>query len=119
MKCTKCGKECKSTLEINKDGERNVSLCCKADIMFNEVFKEKTNNGGPAFPEIRIKQTGDPCYNSPTKVYYKGMSLRDYFAAKVLNGICSNPGYNKEYPKKNVVELCYEMADAMLEARKK
>ena len=52
-----------------------------------------------------------------------GMSLRDYFAAKALQGML---GYFNEHrgdfhtnstPKENA-EYAYQMADAMLEARK-
>lgn len=34
----------------------------------------------PAFPEIRIKQVGDPAYCQPTRVYYPGMSTRTWLA---------------------------------------
>ena len=72
--------------------------------------------GGPAFPEVRIR-SGDN-YNPPTKLYYGGMTLRDYFAAKAMQAILS--------PKSNVsdqfiADCCarsaYEIADAMLKAR--
>ena len=62
--------------------------------------------GGPAFP------TNDVCYN--------GMTLRDYFAAKALQGWLSTyptemdiSNVNKEF----VAKYMYEMADAMLKAR--
>ena len=48
--------------------------------MSNEI-----KTGGPAFPEIRI-QKGDN-YNPSIKVYYPGMKLRDYFAAKALPAV--------------------------------
>ena len=44
-----------------------------------------------------------------------GMSLRDYFAAKAMQGILANPdidGYPEDYAKK-----AYQYADAMLKAR--
>ena len=44
-----------------------------------------------------------------------GMSLRDYFAAKVLQGVMACNGvYDDE---KKLARWCYEQADAMLEAR--
>ena len=66
----------------------------------------KKETGGPAFP------TNDVCYN--------GMTLRDYFAAKAMQGWLSTyptemdiSNVNKEF----VAKYMYEMADAMLKAR--
>ena len=42
-----------------------------------------------------------------------GMTLRDYFAAKAMQGIAK--GIEDEV---RAARWCYEMADAMLEARK-
>lgn len=77
-------------------------------------------NGGPAFPraetEHRRGQTG--------------MSLRDYFAAKALLALISEPQWGESTslgfsigPKtddqaKNYAVASYVLADAMLEARK-
>lgn len=48
-----------------------------------------------------------------------GMTLRDYFAAKALQGLLScqseETGF---YQAKNAAQEAYAMADAMLEARK-
>lgn len=53
--------------------------------------------------------------------YETGMTLRDYFAAKCLNGmLCSGEQtvmQNKEGIN-GVADLAYRMADAMLERRK-
>ena len=44
-----------------------------------------------------------------------GMTLRDYFAAKALQGVMACNGvYDDE---KKLARWCYEQADAMLEAR--
>jgi hypothetical protein len=44
-----------------------------------------------------------------------GMSLRDYFAAKAMQGVMACNGvYDDE---KKLARWCYEQADAMLEAR--
>jgi hypothetical protein len=65
-----------------------------------------TPDGGPAFPPM-IK--GAPL----------GMSMRDYFAALTLAGIIAEEGLAREADMKLVdAERCYEMADAMLAARK-
>ena len=58
--------------------------------------------GGPAFP------TNDVCYN--------GMTLRDYFAAKAMQAILSDPNFS--IPDDKLAEASYWVADAMLEARK-
>jgi hypothetical protein len=51
-----------------------------------------------------------------------GMSLRDYFAAKAMQGECAtqseeNGWINSNEAAKNVAEKCYRIADAMLAAR--
>lgn len=63
----------------------------------------------PAFPHQ--KEDGSP---------YWGMSLRDYFAAKALQGWIAS--FTSEDGKPNpghCADLCYEIADAMMEARGK
>ena len=72
------------------------------------------NNGGPAFPGIRIKQ-GDN-YNAPAKIYYGGMTLRDYFAAKAMHASMTADPAN-EADSDSHARWAYEMADAMLKAR--
>lgn len=78
-----------------------------------------TNTGGPAFPEVRII-SGDN-YNAPTKVYYGGMTLRDYFAAKCMQGLSALPPDfdNDRGTLEMVAKIAYEQADAMLKARNK
>ncbi len=57
------------------------------------------NTGGPAFP---------------FGTAYAGMTLRDYFAAKAMQGYI----VGTENPHvKNIARIAYEMADAMLKAR--
>lgn len=48
-----------------------------------------------------------------------GMTLRDYFAAKAMQGICSDPEkYAGEYNWiEHNAEYAYKIADAMLKAR--
>ena len=64
--------------------------------------------GGPAFPNsIKITNEGF--------AELRGMTLRDYFAAKALQGLLSNhtaEGQNQEY-----ASWAYQYADAMLKAR--
>ena len=45
-----------------------------------------------------------------------GMTLRDYFAAKAMQGMLSeNSGIR--YPTDELVDFAYKVADAMMEAR--
>ena len=46
-----------------------------------------------------------------------GMDLRDYFAAKFIPEICKHSEF-KGWNHKENAEICYAMADAMMEARK-
>jgi len=52
--------------------------------------------------------------------YGKGMSIRDYFAAAALQGICVNVGRNGHafHKPQDIAIECYNLADAMIEARK-
>ena len=65
------------------------------------------NTGGPAFPT-----TGD----NYLKAENAGMTLRDYFAAKVLQGICAS-GPTHEWTNSRLAAEAYDLADAMLKAR--
>ena len=61
------------------------------------------DTGGPAFPHSRLGSDAD------------GMTLRDYFAAKALQGLLACPEVGGKVWE--FVELAYEYADAMLKAR--
>ena len=45
-----------------------------------------------------------------------GMELRDYFAAKAMQGISANSNI-KNVSNEEFANACYELADAMMEAR--
>jgi hypothetical protein len=65
----------------------------------------------PAFPH-EFK------YGDGTSQRTEGMTLRDYFAAKALQGICAAPEHLDRIGSfKNAAETAYELADAMLAAR--
>jgi hypothetical protein len=67
-----------------------------------------TNTGGPAFPYEERNGVGEPYAD------HFGMTLRDYFAAKVLQGFISRGGqYDGEFDAKRA----YAFADAMLKVR--
>lgn len=46
-----------------------------------------------------------------------GMSLRDYFAAKAMEGLIANPGNTGH--AKELARIAYGIADEMMEFRKK
>ena len=74
-----------------------------------------TDNGGPAFPTDSEGQVG------PSTFHYEGMSLRDWFAGRVLAGLYAGDAHPEVTPGGTNhtmrAEYCYEMADAMLAAR--
>jgi len=89
-----------------------------ADWMLTEAKVEtkptsEKDDGGPAFPSPEAAHPGAFPPSCP-----KGMSLRDYFAAKAMQGFA---GENSQtIPSVTVIaEWSYNMADAMLEARMK
>ena len=55
------------------------------------------------------------------KIINKGMDLRDYFAAKAMQGIISNPDYSIFDGTNDVhiptIAKCYNIADAMIKQR--
>ena len=65
------------------------------------------NNGGPAFPAMHFDLTDNE----------HGMTLRDYFAAKALQGMLAENGGGAAH-NIDLAKFAYWIADAMLEARK-
>ncbi len=63
-----------------------------------------TNKNEPAFPNEGFNGWGEP---------FKGMTLRDYFAAKAMQAMT----HRGESSEKFVAEHSYLMADAMMKAR--
>lgn len=48
---------------------------------------------------------------------FNGMGLRDYFAAKAMQGVFTNPIPCSDDERRYIAEKSYKMADAMLKAR--
>jgi len=46
-----------------------------------------------------------------------GMSLRDYMAAKAMQGYCSDPDWRQDMMPDETAFAAYAQADAMLKAR--
>jgi hypothetical protein len=69
-------------------------------------------DGGPAFPTAgKHLRFGDREPDAP------GMTLRDYFAAKALQGGIAHTGLHSATPE--AVQLAYMLADLMLAERAK
>jgi hypothetical protein len=65
-----------------------------------------SDTGGPAFPYSRLGSDAD------------GMTLRDYFAAKAMQGLLAQSEGGAFFsPVKEAANYAYSMADAMLKAR--
>ena len=65
-------------------------------------------DGGPAFP---LAEPGN-CVSAS-----EGMTLRDYFAAKAMQGFCARE-VSIECSADDIADDAYAIADAMLAARK-
>ena len=94
------------------------------------------NNGGPAFPSSEngtshtiamaamLQLPENASTDEKDKIYIQtkakamqGMSLRDYFAAKAMQGICSHADTWGLISNEKIAAASYDLADAMLAAR--
>lgn len=73
-----------------------------------------TNTGGPAFP-FSLHIGGSAGIVDAEECGAGGMTLRDYFAAKAMQGLLA--GKLKTVNMQIISTECYAMADAMLAAR--
>ncbi len=82
------------------------------------------NDGGQAFPVPGLS----PLPNNEFIYPMTGMTLRDYFAAKALQGLCANPGGPFQASSRegwayancsenDVALVAYQLADAMLRVK--
>jgi hypothetical protein len=77
---------------------------------------EKTNDGGPAFPQAQCERCGvDHEAHTDTDA---GMSLRDYFAAKAMQALIAR-GSERKDPYTDIADHAGRFADAMLAERAK
>jgi hypothetical protein len=67
---------------------------------------EMKDKNTPAFPFVAEDESG--------MMINMGMTLRDYFAAKALQGLISTEGAGSA---ERYAEIAYKLADAMLKAR--
>lgn len=84
----------------------------------------KIQAGGPAFPYVLVNNSSETMNTfgielAPGKTAnFSGMTMRDYFAAKIINGILSDPDAGLlEDDLTRYANIAYKAADAMLKAR--
>jgi hypothetical protein len=81
--------------------------------------EQDMKDGGPAFPV-----PAELCQDL-TVHEQRGMTLRDYFAAKAMQGFCSNPNASNHpaavanWLRDHGAVSAYQMADAMIQERSK
>jgi len=89
-----------------------------------QTMSNSVNDGGPAFPiPLESGQTWQ------AMGLCDGMTLRDYFAAKAMQGFCANPAVFAHNDRSGwglvnctesqLVDICYGMAGLMIEQRGK
>jgi hypothetical protein len=77
------------------------------------------NDGGPAFPRGAHPQWNEySSIQTPSYTPQSGMTLRDYFAAAALTGLCTHVPAQR-FPGQVIARMCYARADAMLAERAK
>ena len=74
-------------------------------------MEQKIETGGPAFPAPDLGE-----HDFGQRGAYWGMTLRDYFAAKAMQGVVA-AAYARTYRPAVWANEAYEIADAMLKAR--
>ena len=86
---------------------------------------ETTNNGGPAFP-VSTSNEKYGHQDGPNTWQFQGMTLRDYFAAKAMQGMLADSQTRESCPEdqeekwmRSFARACYYFADAMIAAREK
>jgi hypothetical protein len=78
------------------------------------------NTGGPAFPHVADLVQHSPNGGITTKpITSNGMTLRDYFAAKAMQGLIASANHKGLYapPDNELASAAFQLADAMLKAR--
>jgi hypothetical protein len=61
-----------------------------------------------------------PVFDSDDNWQYRGMALRDYFAAKAMAGFCADPSVEWKHGREietTLAKLAYDVADAMIQVR--
>ena len=83
------------------------------------------NNGGPAFPhtvkykDISHIKPGEIGIAQDVEITSAGMTLRDYFAAKAMQGLLASGHYEGKVELMPLAFSAYAVASAMLAEREK
>ena len=84
------------------------------------------SDGESAFPHHWVNETDENALSHDGRVVppgygvvMSGMTLRDYFAAKALQGLLSSYGNHDLNSYSEFAENAYDAADAMLKARER
>ncbi len=74
----------------------------------------------PYYSQKDLLMPTKPQYAFPSTVEQsnKGMTLRDYFAAKALEALAEKSYYENGISNTRLAKHVYDLADAMMEARK-
>jgi hypothetical protein len=64
----------------------------------------------------RKKQIMEQAFPNPHRTDMTGMTLRDYFAAKAMQGLLSDPDWRQDMDFEETAHAAYKQADAMLKA---
>ena len=76
----------------------------------NTMNTPQIDDGGPAFP---APEAGNQHFGDPSA--YMGLAIRDWLAGKSIRAVEARLG---EFNPDLIAERCYELADAMITARK-
>ena len=76
------------------------------------------DTGGPAYPIADPFSVKGPATEREALRLRDGMSLRDYFAAKAMQGFAADDNAAWQDGVTGMARAAYSWADAMLEARK-
>lgn len=80
------------------------------------------NDGGAAYPGFQYTEgrgTHRMGRGDEWECYAPGMTLRDYFAAKALQGFMASKVHSTHFLPTEDANYCYRIADAMLAERAK
>ena len=76
------------------------------------------DDGGPAFPTgTQVEQNGATGETTVHQYLSDGMTLRDYFAARAMQGNIAGWPADQLFNPEGIAGHAYETADAMLKAR--
>jgi len=83
------------------------------------AYTERLNNTGQDMTQPN-NPSAFPLHNHGMQtlgLHVTGMTLRDYFAAKAMQGYCADTDYKKDWGQEDTAIAAYRMADEMLKAR--